>query len=88
MLGLARISLDECEELYHRFGSDVFRQNPLVGTVKMGWTHSYYNTETWEMILRLDLHSKKLHCINASVAFLALNCSCMFIIGRRWGRRF
>ncbi|XP_058620497.1 calcium-independent phospholipase A2-gamma-like isoform X1 [Onychostoma macrolepis] len=52
MLGLARISLDECEELYHRFGSDVFRQNPLVGTVKMGWTHSYYNTETWEMILR------------------------------------
>lgn len=55
MLGLARISLDECEEMYHRFGSDVFRQNPLVGTVKMGWTHSYYNTETWEMILREKL---------------------------------
>ncbi|XP_067226735.1 calcium-independent phospholipase A2-gamma-like [Chanodichthys erythropterus] len=52
MVGLARISLDECEEMYHRFGTDVFRQNPLVGTVKMGWTHSYYNTETWEMILR------------------------------------
>ncbi|XP_077070457.1 calcium-independent phospholipase A2-gamma-like isoform X1 [Siphateles boraxobius] len=52
MLGLAHISLDECEEMYHRFGTDVFRQNPLVGTVKMGWTHSYYNTETWEMILR------------------------------------
>uniref|UniRef100_A0A8C2KQ67 PNPLA domain-containing protein n=1 Tax=Cyprinus carpio TaxID=7962 RepID=A0A8C2KQ67_CYPCA len=52
MLGLARNSIDECEEMYHRFGSDVFRQNPLVGTVKMGWTHSYYNTETWEMILR------------------------------------
>ncbi|XP_051736239.1 calcium-independent phospholipase A2-gamma-like isoform X2 [Ctenopharyngodon idella] len=52
MLGLDRISLDECEEMYHRFGMDVFRQNPLVGTVKMGWTHSYYNTETWEMILR------------------------------------
>lgn len=58
MLGLARISLDECEDMYHRFGSDVFRQNPLVGTVKMGWTHSYYNTETWEMILRLDLHTQ------------------------------
>ncbi|XP_067303558.1 calcium-independent phospholipase A2-gamma-like [Pseudorasbora parva] len=52
MLGLVRITLDECEEMYHRFGTDVFRQNPLVGTVKMGWTHSYYNTETWEMILR------------------------------------
>ncbi|KAL1249828.1 hypothetical protein QQF64_020833 [Cirrhinus molitorella] len=52
MLGLAHISLEECEDMYHRFGSDVFRQNPLVGTVKMGWTHSYYNTETWEKILR------------------------------------
>ncbi|XP_039507873.1 calcium-independent phospholipase A2-gamma-like [Pimephales promelas] len=52
MLGLAHISLDECEEMYLRFGTDVFRQNPLVGTVKMGWTHSYYNTETWERILR------------------------------------
>ncbi|XP_056588185.1 calcium-independent phospholipase A2-gamma-like isoform X2 [Triplophysa dalaica] len=52
MLGLVHISLDDCEEMYHHFGSDVFRQNPLVGTMKMGWTHSYYNTDTWEMILR------------------------------------
>ncbi|KAG7255181.1 hypothetical protein CRUP_016974 [Coryphaenoides rupestris] len=52
MLGLARFSLEECEDMYRRFGSDVFRQNPLVGTVQMGWSHSYYNTETWEKILR------------------------------------
>ncbi|CAL8319249.1 unnamed protein product [Merluccius merluccius] len=52
MLGLARFSLEECEDMYRRFGADVFRQNPLVGTVKMGWNHSYYNTETWETILR------------------------------------
>ncbi|KAI4872002.1 hypothetical protein NFI96_022505, partial [Prochilodus magdalenae] len=51
-LALARISIEECEEMYRRFGSDVFRQNPVVGTVKMGWTHSYYNTETWETILK------------------------------------
>ncbi|XP_022533083.2 calcium-independent phospholipase A2-gamma [Astyanax mexicanus] len=51
-LALARFSLEECEEMYRRFGSDVFRQNPLVGTMKMGWTHSYYNTETWETILK------------------------------------
>ncbi|CAB1336463.1 unnamed protein product [Coregonus sp. 'balchen'] len=37
MLGLARFSLEECADMYRRFGSDVFRQNPLVGTVKMGW---------------------------------------------------
>ncbi|XP_062872133.1 calcium-independent phospholipase A2-gamma-like [Trichomycterus rosablanca] len=52
MLALAHFSLEECEDMYRRFGSDVFKQNPFVGTVKMGWTHSYYSTETWEMILK------------------------------------
>lgn len=52
MLGLAHFSLEECADMYRRFGSEVFRQNPLVGTVKMGWNHSYYDTETWETILR------------------------------------
>ncbi|KAJ8371339.1 hypothetical protein SKAU_G00113670 [Synaphobranchus kaupii] len=58
MLGLVRVSLEECEETYHRFGADVFRQNPLVGTVKMGWSHSYYDTPTWEGLLREKMGSK------------------------------
>lgn len=52
MLGLAHFSLEECADMYRRFGSEVFRQNPLVGTVKMGWNHSYYDTEIWETILQ------------------------------------
>lgn len=52
MLGLAHFSLEECADMYRRFGSEVFRQNRLVGTMKMGWSHSYYNTETWEAILQ------------------------------------
>ncbi|XP_074536670.1 calcium-independent phospholipase A2-gamma-like [Halichoeres trimaculatus] len=55
MLGLAHFSLEECADMYRRFGSEVFRQNPLVGTVKMGWSHSYYNTENWETILQEKL---------------------------------
>ncbi|MEQ2220220.1 hypothetical protein ILYODFUR_003140 [Ilyodon furcidens] len=55
MLGLARFSLEECADMYRRFGSEVFNQNPLVGTVKMGWSHSYYNTATWEKILQETL---------------------------------
>ncbi|KAM7411493.1 hypothetical protein PAMA_021469 [Pampus argenteus] len=55
MLGLAHFPLEECDEMYRRFGSEVFRQNRLVGTMKMGWSHSYYNTETWETILREKL---------------------------------
>ncbi|KAG7520540.1 hypothetical protein JOB18_031535 [Solea senegalensis] len=60
MLGLARFSLEECADMYRRFGSEVFRQNPLVGTMKMGWSHSYYNTETWETILREKIGNKVL----------------------------
>ncbi|KAG7221561.1 hypothetical protein INR49_017092 [Caranx melampygus] len=60
MLGLARFSLEECADMYRRFGSEVFRQNPLVGTVKMGWSHSYYNTETWETILQEKLGNRVL----------------------------
>ncbi|KAM3871801.1 calcium-independent phospholipase A2-gamma-like [Diretmus argenteus] len=60
MLGLARFSLEECADMYRRFGSDVFRQNPLVGTMKMGWSHSYYSSGTWETILREKLGEKVL----------------------------
>ncbi|XP_061591467.1 calcium-independent phospholipase A2-gamma-like [Cololabis saira] len=55
MLGLARFSLEECADMYRQFGCEVFRQNRLVGTMKMGWSHSYYNTETWEKILQEKL---------------------------------
>ncbi|XP_043977005.1 calcium-independent phospholipase A2-gamma-like isoform X2 [Gambusia affinis] len=51
MLGLARVSLDDCTEMYRQIGTEVFKQNPLVGTVNMGWSHSYYDTATWEKIL-------------------------------------
>ncbi|TDH10292.1 hypothetical protein EPR50_G00073490 [Perca flavescens] len=60
MLGLAHFSLEECADMYRRFGSEVFRQNPLVGTVKMGWSHSYYSTDTWETILREKLGNRVL----------------------------
>ncbi|XP_068601512.1 calcium-independent phospholipase A2-gamma-like [Brachionichthys hirsutus] len=60
MLGLVHFSLEECADMYRRFGSEVFRQNPLVGTVRMGWSHSYYNTETWEKILQEKLGHKLL----------------------------
>ncbi|KAG9490209.1 calcium-independent phospholipase A2-gamma [Eleutherodactylus coqui] len=52
MLGLFHIPLDECEDLYRKLGSDVFKQNVIVGTVKMGWSHAYYNSEMWEKLLR------------------------------------
>ncbi|XP_063783366.1 calcium-independent phospholipase A2-gamma [Pseudophryne corroboree] len=52
MLGLFHIPLDECEEIYRKIGSDVFKQNVIVGTMKMGWSHAYYDSEMWEKMLK------------------------------------
>ncbi|XP_042326858.1 calcium-independent phospholipase A2-gamma isoform X2 [Sceloporus undulatus] len=52
MLGLFHIPLDECEELYRKLGTDVFKQNVFVGTVKMGWNHAFYDSEMWEKLLK------------------------------------
>lgn len=68
MLGLAHFSLEECAEMYRRFGSEVFRQNRLVGTVKMGWSHSYYDTEIWEAILQYATTT-----LNVKYLFIFLN---------------
>ncbi|XP_035258182.1 calcium-independent phospholipase A2-gamma [Anguilla anguilla] len=52
MLGVFQIPLNECEELYRKLGSDVFKQNVIVGTVKMGWSHAFYDSEAWENLLK------------------------------------
>lgn len=52
MLGVYHFPLSECEEMYRKLGSDVFRQNVIVGTVKMGWNHAFYDSEVWEKVLK------------------------------------
>lgn len=64
MLGIFQIPLEECEEMYRKLGADVFKQNVIVGTVKMGWSHAFYDSEIWENILKLVFRtfSKSFHC--------------------------
>lgn len=52
MLGVYHIPLSECEVLYRKLGSDVFKQNVIVGTMKMGWNHAFYDCEVWEKVLK------------------------------------
>ncbi|XP_072233411.1 calcium-independent phospholipase A2-gamma isoform X2 [Leuresthes tenuis] len=52
MLGIFQIPLEECEDMYRKLSSDVFRQNVIVGTMKMGWNHGFYDSEIWENILK------------------------------------
>ncbi|KAG7265489.1 hypothetical protein CRUP_035629 [Coryphaenoides rupestris] len=57
MLGLFQFPLSECDEMYRRLGSDVFKQNRIVGTMKMGWKHAFYDSEIWEKILKEKIGS-------------------------------
>uniref|UniRef100_A0A672IF58 Calcium-independent phospholipase A2-gamma-like n=1 Tax=Salarias fasciatus TaxID=181472 RepID=A0A672IF58_SALFA len=57
MLGVFQIPLNECDDLYRKLGSDVFKQNVIVGTVKMGWKHAFYDSEAWEKILKEKMGS-------------------------------
>lgn len=52
MLGVFQIPLKECDDLYRKLGSDVFKQNVIVGTVKMGWNHAFYDSNAWENLLK------------------------------------
>ncbi|XP_028815119.1 calcium-independent phospholipase A2-gamma-like [Denticeps clupeoides] len=57
MLGVFQMPLRECEELYRKLGSDIFKQNVIVGTVKMGWSHAFYDSKIWEDILKEKMGS-------------------------------
>uniref|UniRef100_UPI00358EEA57 calcium-independent phospholipase A2-gamma-like isoform X2 n=1 Tax=Myxine glutinosa TaxID=7769 RepID=UPI00358EEA57 len=52
MLGVFRIPLEDCNELYRQLGSEIFTRNYLLGTMQMGWRHSFYDSHEWEAILR------------------------------------
>ncbi|XP_038164840.1 calcium-independent phospholipase A2-gamma-like [Cyprinodon tularosa] len=52
MLGVIQIPVKDCDDLYRKLGSDVFKQNVILGTVKMGWSHAFYDSEAWENILK------------------------------------
>ncbi|XP_040894623.1 calcium-independent phospholipase A2-gamma-like isoform X2 [Toxotes jaculatrix] len=57
MLGVFQIPLNECDDMYRKLGSDIFKQNVIVGTVKMGWSHAFYDSEAWENILKEKMGS-------------------------------
>lgn len=74
--------------MYRRFGSEVFRQNPLVGTVKMGWSHSYYNTETWEEILRYRIDFNTIQELQVTIRQSGLTeCSVCILFREKLGNR-
>lgn len=60
LLGIFQMPLSECDDLYRKLGSDIFKQNVIVGTVKMGWSHAFYDSEAWEKLLKEKMGSNLL----------------------------
>uniref|UniRef100_A0A8C4X170 Patatin-like phospholipase domain containing 8 n=1 Tax=Eptatretus burgeri TaxID=7764 RepID=A0A8C4X170_EPTBU len=52
MIGIYRIPLQQCHDMYRQLASDIFRQNVILGAVKMGWSHAFYDSQAWERLLR------------------------------------
>lgn len=60
LLGVFQMPLSECDDLYRKLGTDIFKQNVIVGTVKMGWSHAFYDSEAWENVLKEKMGSNLL----------------------------
>uniref|UniRef100_UPI00358FB87F calcium-independent phospholipase A2-gamma n=1 Tax=Myxine glutinosa TaxID=7769 RepID=UPI00358FB87F len=52
MIGIYHIPLQQCHDMYRQLASDIFRQNVILGAVKMGWSHAFYDSQAWERLLR------------------------------------
>jgi calcium-independent phospholipase A2-gamma len=52
LFGPHKKNLDDCAAMYKEISSRIFTRSPFLGTSKLLWNHSYYDTETWEEILK------------------------------------
>lgn len=79
MLGIFQVPLEECEKMYRELGSDVFKQNVIVGTMKMGWSHAFYDSEMWENILKLVCNTLSLLIFKKKKGLFFLSFSSFFV---------
>ena len=52
MLGVFRVPLDECIDLYKDFSKEMFTTSRLEGARKLVTSYAYYDTQMWEKILQ------------------------------------
>ncbi|XP_046387766.1 calcium-independent phospholipase A2-gamma-like [Ischnura elegans] len=52
LLGPHKKSLEECSKMYRELSGKIFDQSPFWGTSSLVWSHSYYDTQRWEALLR------------------------------------
>lgn len=55
MTCLYKLPLDRCEELYKECSVQMFTRNKVVGTTKLVWNHGFYDSASWENILKKEI---------------------------------
>ena len=58
LLGIFRLSIDECAEIYKKTSSIMFESDLLSGTSRLLFKHAYYDSKKWEKILQ-DMFTEK-----------------------------
>ena len=52
LLFIMKVPISEVEERYIEFSRQMFTRNMVYGTGKLVWSHAFYDTATWEKILK------------------------------------
>lgn len=55
LVGVHRLPLDECEELYRDLSEKVFKQTTLRGATGLVMNRSYYDSKAWDAILQENM---------------------------------
>ncbi|RUS88543.1 hypothetical protein EGW08_003719 [Elysia chlorotica] len=55
MTCLYKLPLERCEELYKECSVQMFTRNKVVGTTKLVWNHGFYDSASWECILKKEI---------------------------------
>ena len=54
LLGASNLSISQCESHFRKFSKQMFSQSKVPGISKLISTHSYYNTEVFESVLKYE----------------------------------
>ncbi|XP_005100571.1 calcium-independent phospholipase A2-gamma [Aplysia californica] len=60
LICLYKLPLDRCEELYKDCSTQMFTRNRVLGTTKLVWSYGFYDSQSWEEILKREMGEKSL----------------------------
>ncbi|XP_039270943.2 calcium-independent phospholipase A2-gamma-like isoform X1 [Styela clava] len=81
MFGLMKYDVDKAESIYRNFSSKIFSQNKWIGTGKLMMSHAFYDTETYQLVLKEIFGDEVL--IDSAADITAPKCSAVSVLVNR-----